>query len=135
MANKLTEAAHRAARTLLLETLDRHGWRYGPAAEELDMTKASVSAALRTYAPEEYRRAKADGRITQAWNKRAAMSEGSPPSTEAREAEWAQAAAEAKAAHARESAALKAVIRSHVKADTLTPSSRQRIAQMLRGQL
>lgn len=60
------EARAKAQRVLLLKTMRACGWNMTAAAEALDMGHGtSVIRALKELAPEEYAKAKADGRVSQ----------------------------------------------------------------------
>lgn len=59
------EGALRAKRDLLLITLDANGWNLSATARDLDMSTAgAVIRALNELAPDEYERAKRDGRVS-----------------------------------------------------------------------
>lgn len=59
------EGALRAKRELLLKTLDDNGWNLSATARELEMaTAGAVIRALNELAPDDYDRAKRDGRVS-----------------------------------------------------------------------
>lgn len=60
------EGAIRAKRELLLKTLDATGWNFSATAGALEMSGTpAVIRALTEVAPDEYERAKKDGRVSQ----------------------------------------------------------------------
>lgn len=56
-------AARAAQREALLAALEKHGWSLTRAGEALGMLQPAVVRALKDLAPEEYEKAKTDGRI------------------------------------------------------------------------
>ena len=58
------EGARAAKRDLLLRTLDANGWNFAATARALDVAGTpAIIRALNDVAPDEYNRAKRDGRV------------------------------------------------------------------------